>query len=1515
MEITLTVHVPRRRPEPVDVVVEWSGRSTATELCSALADHLQEPVPVLTARGHVIGPDALVGMPPLLHGACVTVASSTAPHETAGAPSGAGSGGLLDLVVVGGPDAGRSHPLLPPGLRLGREATHGLVLADEALSRSHLFVGVGPSGVSVDDCGSTNGVVVDGVRVSATTTVDTRSTVVVGSSTLRLRRAEGPGPPVSHPGDGTVHVTPAAGPAIVTDVIEIGCPPGPPERHRARVPWVAAMVPVPVAVALALLLGPQLLLFAVLGPLTLLGGALGDRWGSGRAHRRDLAEHAEAVDRARARLAQALSSERERLDRAHPDPALVLATAEQHRAGLWRGGGAATVRLGLGPAPTRVTWVDGSTRTRPVADHAPVVVDLLAMPCLGVVGSSSTTDGVLSNLVGQLCTALAPHDLTVTVVSSDPGWSWARRLPHAAEPPGHGTEQPRSTPAARAGPVRVVVIPRAGPDTTALVRQALDAGTLVLTAASSRADLPPGCDAAVVEHGAAHVLESDTGRQALVLDRVGPWWADRLSRALAPLRCAEPHSNRRMPSRLALADALGGVEVTDEWVAARWHGHRAAAGGGVPSSPTAVVGQGTSAPFVIDLVRDGPHILVGGTTGSGKSEFLRTLVTSLSLSSAPDELTFVLVDFKGGAAFGPCATLPHVVGMVTDLDDHLVARALSSLRAELRRRERLFADVGAGDLEAYQRLRGTCCEPVPRLVVVVDELRALVEELPDFVSGLVRLAALGRSLGVHLVLATQRPSGAVSAEIQANVSLRIAFRMRDRSDSVDVLEDDAAASIRSGTPGRALARGGDGVLVSFHAATTSLPRTRSTTSIRVRRSRSQHEEPVRSGVPEEAETSRMVEAVRGAHRLTGGRTPAPPWLAPLPRLVRPGPGGTALPAPHRAPVAGLVDEPELQRITPLTWAAADGCWLFVGASGSGRTTALRAVALAAATTSGPESLHVHVIDARGTLADLALLPHAGSRVRPDDARACAALVRHLRDEVDRRLEASTPRGAVVAGPASTFPAPASGEPVTLVVVDGWDQLLESQPGSAPEVLPGELLRVLRDGRSVGVVGLVSGGRSLLHPRWIGVGARTHLLGGLDPLDAALAGLRATDVPRDPPPGRAVRVHDKRELQFAAATPDDTALLAARCRPRPSTGGAWQHRPLPMTIRRCDVIRSPMEPAGPGSRTLMTDDGILIGLGGATSAPWRWWPTTHGRRLLVAGPRGSGRTNTLRVIAESLCAAGRFVAVVLPSSQAGAVPRWPRGSVVTSADAPDPLIRIRRDHPDVVLLVDDADLLGDAPAVAVIREIIGLVDRDDGLVVVATSSADVVTRFRGVDVELARSRTGILLNPVATDREVLAEAIPDGIPRLPGRGLFVSPGTTTEVQVLVAEGSVGRVAAGEHLDVGLLGDEGSQAAQQGDPDDDPADEHPVALDQAEADGQEQHVPDDGGGARPRRRPEPAAGQGTQAHGPEQDEQGRHQHPRRVAPLAQDELDDVEHGEAGEGQRLRPGEQRGEAAGAA
>ncbi|HQV84185.1 MAG TPA: FtsK/SpoIIIE domain-containing protein, partial [Ornithinibacter sp.] len=629
----------------------------------------------------------------------------------------------------------------------------------------------------------------------------------------------------------------------------------------------------------------------------------------------------------------------------------------------------------------------------------------------------------------------------------------------------------------------------------------------------------------------------------VVIDAVGPWWADRVARALAPLRSAEGGVGS-LPRSISLSQAVA-ADLSPPALAARW---RARARSG---TPTAVVGVTADGLFSIDLVHDGPHVLIGGTTGSGKSEFLRTLVTSLALACPPEDLTFVLVDFKGGAAFGPCASLPHVVGLVTDLDEHLVSRALRSLGAELRRRERIFATVGASDLEGYHRAQGPGTESVPRLVIVIDELKALVDEVPDFVSGLVRLAALGRSLGVHLVLATQRPSGAVTAEIQANVNLRIAFRVRDRTDSVDILEDPAAAGVRSSTPGRALSRGGDGILVMFQAATLSDGDSAAEPFLRV--SAPDVQEDARMPAPSVHAVTPLVDAARRAHALRGGAAPRTPWLPPLPDLVHPV-SEPSIPAHDPAPRAtiGLVDEPEHQQVSPLVWTPGDGSWLLSGRPGSGRTTALRTLVLSLARRLPSDRLHIHVIDPSAALADLEALPHVGTRLTPTRRRSLAALIVHLRHEVEVRR--STPDQATDA-------------PLVVLVIDGWEQFTEAQGALDPEGVVDAVLAILRDGSSVGVVGVVAGGRGLLQPRWSAIGGTTLLLGAVDPLDAALVGLRLADVPRDPPRGRAVRLADRREVQITLSMAQDSCEVAAHAS-RGGTGRStdagqpWAWRDLP-----------------------------------------------------------------------------------------------------------------------------------------------------------------------------------------------------------------------------------------------------------------------------------------------------------------------------------------------------------------
>ena len=182
---------------------------------------------------------------------------------------------------------------------------------------------------------------------------------------------------------------------------------------------------------------------------------------------------------------------------------------------------------------------------------------------------------------------------------------------------------------------------------------------------------------------------------------------------------------------------------------------------------------------------------------------------------SPDRVTFLFVDYKGGAAFAECVNLPHGVGLVTDLTPHLVRRALTSLHAELHHREDLLHRKGAKDLLELEK-RGDPDAP-PALVLIIDEFAALVGEVPEFVDGVVDIAQRGRSLGIHLIMATQRPAGVIRDNLRANTNLRIALRMADESDSHDVVGEKDAARFDPSIPGRAIAKTGPGRLERFQS--------------------------------------------------------------------------------------------------------------------------------------------------------------------------------------------------------------------------------------------------------------------------------------------------------------------------------------------------------------------------------------------------------------------------------------------------------------------------------------------------------------------------------------------------------------------------------------------------------------------------------------------------------------------------------------------------------------------------
>ena len=281
------------------------------------------------------------------------------------------------------------------------------------------------------------------------------------------------------------------------------------------------------------------------------------------------------------------------------------------------------------------------------------------------------------------------------------------------------------------------------------------------------------------------------------------WWGAVCHLSRSRIRSPRGSSSQAegIPDLVPLSTVMDDLDAHE--LRARWEDQTHSPARGAQAL-SAVLGVGVRGPVRADLVADGPHALLAGTTGSGKSELLISWLVQLTLSRAPDRLTLVLVDYKGGAAFGPLAGLPHTAGVLTDLDPAGTQRALSSLEAEVRRRERILAAHGAKDL--------SCLPPqvvVPDLVVAVDEFATLAGEHAEVLESLVRIAAQGRSLGIHLILATQRPQGAISPAIRANTSLRVCLRVLDAADSRDVLGHDGAARLGH-HPGRVLVSGAGG---------------------------------------------------------------------------------------------------------------------------------------------------------------------------------------------------------------------------------------------------------------------------------------------------------------------------------------------------------------------------------------------------------------------------------------------------------------------------------------------------------------------------------------------------------------------------------------------------------------------------------------------------------------------------------------------------------------------------------
>lgn len=810
-------------------------------------------------------------------------------------------------------------------------------------------------------------------------------------------------------------------------------------------------------------------------------------------------------------------------------------------------------------------------------------------------------------------------------------------------------------------------------------------------------------------------------------------------------------------------------------------------------------------PVTLDLKESalggsGPHGLCVGATGSGKSELLRTLVLGLAATHSSEELNLVLVDFKGGATFLGLAGLPHVSAVITNLADELglVDRMADAIAGEITRRQELLRAAGnlVGVTEyAAARRAGAGLPPLPALFVVVDEFSELLAQRPELIDLLVTIGRLGRSLGLHLLLASQRLDEGRLRGLESHLSYRIALRTFSVAESRAVLGVPDAHQLPS-TPGSAFLATGTGELVRFRSAYVSGPDTVASAPapaprrprahpFRVAPVRAPHAPPPPDG--DTADGPSVLDSVIAA--MAGSGPPAHRvWLPPLddpPPLdeVR-APAG----APLEVPV-GLVDRPYQQRRDALVVDLAGGHLAVVGAPRTGKSSALATTVLGLALSSTPDELGVHVLDfGGGALSALAGLPHVGTvadRQQPDLVRRVVAefaAVLARREQLFREHGIASVEAFRACRATGAFPD----EPATdvLLVVDGYLVLR----GEFDE-LEARLLPLAAQGLSYGLHLVLSATRwSELRPalKDLVVGRIELRLG--EAAESEVDRRRAAAVPARPGHGLAA---DGAPAVVAAprlSTADLPALVAGIARDRRGPGFAGV-RLLP---DRIDLGLLP-----PGAT------GVPLGVDEERLARVAFDPTADPHLLCFADAE-SGKTALLRLVAHGVVTAfapeaARIVVVDHRRTLLGVVPdthligytSTPDATAVAAREVADSLrtrlpgpgvtpreLRGRSwwSGPDVYVLVDDYDLV--APGGGPANPLLPLVEflaqaKDVGLHLVVARRCGGAARAL-YDPVLGRLRElatpGLVMNGSPDEGALIGAVKPTSEP--PGRGMLV-----------------------------------------------------------------------------------------------------------------------------------------------
>lgn len=479
---------------------------------------------------------------------------------------------------------------------------------------------------------------------------------------------------------------------------------------------------------------------------------------------------------------------------------------------------------------------------------APVVCDLKTVNAVGVVGDDAYRFNILKNLVIDIAARQYFSDVKMIFVAEEANAekvSWLRMLPHVYD------EESRLRMLVTDGESKNVVFEYLYKELTIreqskkhghnivaffydeygfkshpiskFVDKAKDLGVTFVFFGEEESDIPLGCGYLIASRQDKAVLISaaDSSKEVEFSYPVLPDAdAQRIVELLAPVYSEEISLEGTLTKSISMFEMLNIISVDDLNLEERWKNSK------VFQSMSAPIGVSTSGIVSLDLhdKAHGPHGLVAGTTGSGKSEVLQTYILSMATLFHPYEVGFVIIDFKGGGMVNQFKDLPHLLGAITNIDGKEIDRSLKSIKAELQKRQRLFAEAEVNHIDKYIKKfkKGEVSTPLPHLILIVDEFAELKAEQPEFMKELISAARIGRSLGVHLILATQKPSGQVNEQIWSNSRFKLCLKVQSQEDSNEVLKSPLAAEIKE--PGRAyLQVGNNEIFELFQSAYSGAP--------------------------------------------------------------------------------------------------------------------------------------------------------------------------------------------------------------------------------------------------------------------------------------------------------------------------------------------------------------------------------------------------------------------------------------------------------------------------------------------------------------------------------------------------------------------------------------------------------------------------------------------------------------------------------------------------------------------